>query len=102
MGRPSSITPPHWSFKRRKLTVGFDQSRRVNEITIRSRKDTTSRGVKPGATVGAVKRAYPGASCIERKYGGAIRLCSVTSPRGVHTDFVIHGRVTRVDIYVPR
>jgi hypothetical protein len=105
LGRPTSVAPPTWTYRHRHLQVSFGHDRRADSLVTSSRRERTSRRVGPGSTVAAVRRAYPKARCVEAAFGGAIRLCALTSRRSgqtVETDFVFEERVSRVEIYYLR
>ena len=102
LGRPHDVKPPTWGYGNPlRGRIGFDHSRRVNDIWTTSRRQKTKRGIGPGSSFKRMRQRYPKARCHGGRGHG--RLCLVAghhSGKIVKTAFVFHRRLRRVEIYL--
>jgi hypothetical protein len=101
LGRPDYIRPPAWGYRRRLSgRVGFGSGGRVSFIFTTSHHQRTGRGIGPGASWRAFRRAYRRAQCFSRPAGRICLMQSHYQGRLVETDFLFGKRKLReVDIY---
>jgi hypothetical protein len=103
LGRPHKVAPPAWLYgKPLDGGIGFNFRRRVNDIWTTARHQKTVRGIGPGSTVRATKRAYPRAGCYTHRRRRT-QLCILTSHyrgRTIKTDFLFSGWLREVNIDV--
>jgi hypothetical protein len=103
LGKPRYVQPPGWGYGNPLGGwVGFDFQQRVNDIWTTSRRQRTNRGIGPGASVRAARRAYPKARCY-RHAGRWSLLCIIKSHRHgnvTETDFFFTSRLAQVDIFL--
>jgi len=101
LGSHHRVVPPTWVYGR--THVGFGHTRHVNDIWTTSRRQRTSRGIGPGASVAAVRRAYPDVRCYRRSRRGPIVACGLRTKhrhRTIKTDFLFDGRLREVDVFL--
>jgi hypothetical protein len=103
LGKPRKIVPPSWAFGAPlKGRVGFNHARRVNDIWTTSTRQSTTKGIGPGSSLGRVKHSYPAARCDRRPKGE--QLCILASHRQrdtIRTAFILRdGHLRVVEIYV--
>jgi hypothetical protein len=103
LGSPQTVVPPTWVYgSPLKGRVGFDHSRRVDDLSTTSHHQRTGRGVGPGSSLAAMRRAYPEARCY-RDAGRWRVLCVLrTTHRNqtIKADFLFGARLHEVDIYL--
>ncbi len=102
LGKPAYVQPPAWGY-RNPLDgqVSLDYHRHVNDIWTTSRRQKTNRGIGPGSSVKAARRAYPNARCYQ--YGRSTGVCVLRTrnhQRVVETDFWFRGALSKVDIFL--
>jgi hypothetical protein len=106
LGRPDAVHPPSWWYGGSlEGEVGFDFSRRVNDIWTTSPHQRSARDVGPGSSASRVRRAYPRARCYRHPSSQWSLLCVLRSRYRralTETDFLFAGHLRRVDIYVVR
>jgi hypothetical protein len=103
LGRPSRVIAPTWVY-RAPLDghVGFNHRHRVNDVWTVNRRQRTRKGIGPGSSFAAMRRAYARAKCTGAKKGRR-RLCTLTvHPRHriVKCDFLFRGQLRKVDVYL--
>jgi hypothetical protein len=103
LGRPHKVVPPTWVYGAPlKGRVGFNHRYRVNDVWTKSLRQKTPKGIGPGSSLRAMRRAYPHARCHASKRGPR-RICTLTARHGRHrinTDFLFKGRLRLVDVYL--
>lgn len=104
LGRPNKVKPPAWVYGGSlRGEVEFDHRRRVRDIWTASPRQHTRRGIGPGSSLGAARRAYPRLRC--RRSGGRRqwKRCGLRHQgrgREVVTDFLFRGRLRIVDVHL--
>lgn len=104
LGKPVSVVPPDLLYGRPlDGHVGFDFTRRVDDISTRSSAQRTDRRVGPSMTDRAVRHAYPHLRCY-RHAAQWTMLCFVIGKYHhfpVETDFLFKGHMLReIDIFM--
>lgn len=103
LGRPHRVVPPAWMYGAPlKGGVGFNHGYRVNDVWTASLGQKTPKGIGPGSSLRAMRRAYPHARC-HTATSGDRRICTLTVRHGRHainTDFLFKGRLRLVDVHV--
>ncbi len=101
LGRPDRVTPPSWRYgPPLRGRVGFDHRHEVNDVSTRSPRQRTHKGIGPGSSLGALHAAYPHAHCHARKRRRSICILSAHDDgRTVKTDFIFNGPLREVDVY---
>lgn len=103
LGKPHHVRPPAWIYGQPlKGRVGFGHQKRVNEILTTSPRQRTKRGIGPGSSLRAIKKAYPRAQC-HRARTRHRAFCTLTArrhDRTLKTDFAFGRRLRWVEIYV--
>lgn len=94
LGRPARVVPPDWFYGAPLAGWVGLTGHRVDDVWTHSHRQHTRRGIGPGSTLRATKRAYPKAHC-HRRSGRWDALCVLTfrgKHRSVDTDFLFKGR----------
>jgi len=102
LGNPRRVVAPSWIYGAPlRGRVSF-VSRHVDDVWTRSRRQRTKRGIGPGSTLRAVKRAYPKVRCHSRagRWDALCALSSRTNRGHIDTNFLFDGRrVAVVDVF---
>lgn len=103
LGKPSYVQPPGWGYGNPLGGwIGFDSKQRVNDIWTTSKYQRTNKGIGPGSSIGAVRRAYPKVQCY--RHAGRWRLLCVLRSRHhrytIYNELLFMGRLSEVDIFL--
>jgi hypothetical protein len=99
LGRPKRVRPPAWVFGAPlKGQVEFDHRRRVKGIWTASRRQRTQRGIGPGSSKRAVRRAYPRLHCHSTRRFDRCTLYRHSKRKTVATDFFFKGRLRILNV----
>jgi hypothetical protein len=103
LGRPHRVIAPAWGYGAPlNGRVGFDHRHRVGYVWSANRSQRTRKGIGPGSSFRAMRRAYPQIPC-RRTRNATRRLCTLNFHEGrrrVRCDLLFHGRLRRVDVYL--
>jgi hypothetical protein len=101
LGRPSRVRPPAWVYGLPlRGEVEFDHRRRVKSIWTSSPRQRTQKGIGPGSSLQAARRAYPRLRCHSKHKFKRCTLRRHRHDRVVATDFLFKQRLRIVSVHL--